>query len=68
MNPVNMAIRELEDMKIAAECQICCMCCEKYKMVKDQNKFCKVRKARGRMVQREVRAYHKELTTSSQAT
>ena len=56
MNPVNMAIRELEDMTIADKCHDCCLCCKKYKLVKEQNKKCEVRKARGRIIARQVRA------------
>ena len=54
-----MVKRELEDMKNADKCHNCCMCCEKYNTVKEQNKKCEARKARGRIIHREIRTLNK---------
>ena len=35
------------------------MCCEKYNTVKEQNKECEARKARGRIIHREIRTLNK---------
>ena len=56
---VNMVKRELEDMKNADKCHNCCMCCEKYNTVKEQNKECEARKARGRIIHRGIRTLNK---------
>ena len=53
---INMVKRELEDMRITDKCHTCCLCCDKYKLVKEQNKKCEVRKARGRIIARQVRS------------
>ena len=59
MKLVNMIKRELEDMKIADKCHTCCLCCDKYKSVKEQNKECKAKKARGRITNRAMRTFNK---------
>jgi len=60
MKLVNVVRRELNDLLIADRCHDCCMCCKHYKLVKDKNKMCDIRKARGRMVQREVKKFNKD--------
>jgi len=61
MNEAKKVERELEDNLIMSQCKIpCCWSCDKYKLVKDQAKFCQVVKARKRTWAREVREFDKK--------
>lgn len=46
--------REIRDMKIASKCNECCLNCDKYKSIKEQDMKCEVVKARKRMIDREI--------------
>jgi len=51
--------RQITDLKICNKCTNCCLCCNKYKSVKEQNAKCEVRKARKRITDREIRRCNK---------
>lgn len=52
--------RNIRDSQIASKCGRCCLCCKKYKRVKDQDKKCEVVKARRRLINRSIYQFKKK--------
>ena len=55
MNIETRIKRDLKDYAIADKCNTCCLCCVKYNSSKEQNSECEPLKARGRIINREVK-------------
>ena len=51
--------RDLIDIEINHKCSEWCPTCEKYTTMKEANKLCEVRSARGRITNRQVSTYKK---------
>ena len=59
MKELTMLERQIKDIEICNKCTNCCLSCDKYTSVKEQNAKCEVRKARKRITDREIRRCNK---------
>lgn len=46
--------KEIQDHITADTCHNCCLSCKKYKTDKEQRALCEARKARGRIIDRQI--------------